>query len=115
MKTLENKVRIWSQSRKIFLFEGTIQELVKECIAPDMEFPMFMSENGLVFQQYVGMKDETSKDIFEGDYLVWEHGGKDRVLVRFTEISDDYYPGWRVTDLFTQGGKCKIVGNIFEK
>lgn len=79
----------------------------------------------VIVQQYVGVNDKNGKDVYEGDYIkhdfpsdedVLRRGGEcqNLVEVRFAEKYDDRFPGWVLTDMFTQGGEFEVVGNIFE-
>jgi hypothetical protein len=105
----EFKFRFWDKSEKRWS-EGVFDHLQ---IGSVFEFNENVKE-GYEIQQYTGIKDKNGKEIYEGDILSYRDEPQQLTVVRWTEESMDNHPGWVITDWWTQGGPCEIVGNIFE-
>ena len=97
---------------------------VRECSYTDL----FEDEKYIV-QQWTGLYDENNKPIFEGDIVEHEYPEQPRYsrkgyenpnlpdnmsVIRWSRENEDNHPGFRIYDLIGQGGKIKVVGNIFE-
>ena len=70
-----------------------------------------------ILMQFTGLKDNNGKEIYEGDILLWEYGGKFKDQVMKVEFSNGgfgfYDKGWlMLEDLSLQ--HWEVIGNIWE-
>lgn len=75
------------------------------------KFGEIENDHYYIHQLYTGEKDSLGQEVYIGDYIKYKDGSV--VEVRWSE-DGDYHPCIIFTDLMSQGGPYKIVGNIFE-
>jgi hypothetical protein len=63
--------------------------------------------------EYTGINDSIGNEVYTGDIIKYDNH-HDPVIIRWTEEWHDYHPGIIMANLLGQGGKFKIIGNIFE-
>jgi len=73
-----------------------------------------------IVQQWTGLFDKNNVCIFEGDIIQYRYGSHqapyyDKVIVEWMNENDGYdYSGWKLCDVFIQGGPFEVIGNILE-
>lgn len=129
------KFRVWNSNRNIFIFKGTLIELINSH-DNDLEFPILINESGNIFQQFTGRLDINSKEIYEGDIANVSEGfngyhdciGKNEVkivhynsIIEFNRNTLAYMYSIQRSkmpplshQMLSFAKKIEVVGNIFE-
>lgn len=114
MKTIE--YRAWDGKRIIPWSElGVINWVMKDFDVSDL-FHFLIDEEGLLFMEYINLKDKNNKKIYEGDIIkAKEYKGSTTVIIDVvTYIPTAFYLG-NSEDLLVCGlGDPEILGNIYE-
>ena len=106
----EIKLRVWNYTEKKFI----INEDVKTTIQM-VEF--FRYSTSAIMQQYTGLKDCNSKEIYEGDIIRFPYNGfflKGEVVFDnggFELKGVDYGEHFRLIEIVHL---CEVIGNVFE-
>jgi hypothetical protein len=119
MKNRELKFRIWSNLMKRWLCEDSQylqMDGKKVHAAPWSTMEWDIPSELYVIQQFTGLKDYESNDIYEGDIVRYELDGivytqTVRWRNNFWEMEDARLYG---TPLITNLPNFKVIGNIFE-
>jgi len=119
MRTI--KFRAWDKFNGCYYYSDKYKSLsafFKECEK------CIEADNGIVYQQFTGLKDKNGKDVFEGDvveqsddrYVVEScSGGYQLIVYQQTKCKCYWY---KTGSLFNSHALsenfCEIIGNIFE-
>ena len=129
----ELKFRVWSPLNKkmfpCYSFHTILKNKFVIGYSESVDTEFILDDKNAIVQQFTGLKDSKGIDIYEGDIVEHEYPEQPRYsrkgyenpnlpdnmsVIRWSRENEDNHPGFRVYDLIGQGGKIKVVGNIFE-
>lgn len=120
----EIKFRAWDEKRKHYLgnWEYVIDSDgrgVLEQVGCDPEYEKFRLNHEATLEQYTGLHDKNSREIYEGDVVQFKHSPYQRGVVIFEGFffniegfwdSSYDYPSYA----FSEGNNYEVIGNIHE-
>jgi len=129
MRTI--KFRAWDKLEKRFIYpdKGYQGHYVLDLNGRFQNLQNGSGGDEYVVQQWTGLKDSKGVDVYEGDIIEHEYPEQPRYsrkgyedsnlqdnisIIRWSRENEDNHPGFRIYDLIGQGGKVKVIGNIFE-
>ena len=108
----EIKFKIWDPEFKMMAGSYSLLDIA----SGDID-----SREDLVFLQYIGMKDENDKEVYEGDVIGYRRGNKDKILEVKSELTRScgccsVVFGWELmeSERDIEEVTGKIIGNIYE-
>lgn len=122
----ELKFRVWDKSINKFLWETKNEHFKSFNLwgwAERMSNCLIFPIDNLIFQQYIGTKDNFKTDIYEGDIV--KNGAGRNFIVEWTYLSfefreieklndDTIYMDRIISNIGDISKYCKVIGNIFE-
>lgn len=111
----EIKFRVWDIKGMKMHYPSLIA--ISRIGACRIDFDTHFYPDECVIQQYTGLKDGKGRYIYEGDILKHQHfysENESTSIVRWSEEHEDNHPGFRITNLMTQGGEMTVIGNIYD-
>jgi len=121
----EIKFRAWSKEQQLMSIPLTIRHIARWADDSMRYFKGYgIKYDELIFLQYIGLKDRSGKEIYEGDVLQM---GKEKQVIEFNSNTyadgggQSYYVSYHWGyHLYSQNytvfdpEQCEIIGNIYE-
>lgn len=121
MKQREIKLRCWDKKAEEWIDNGDEFALTSgnDILFGDYSQGISVPNDNsrYIITQATDSKDKNGTAIFDGDILKWDYpqNGDNISKVHWISEEDGWdYSGWLITNSYTQGGPCEIIGNIFE-